>query len=241
MHEVATGAVALIAGAMAAVAGFGIGSLLTPVLALEIGTKLAVAAVAIPHFVGSAQRCWMLRRHIDRRVLLGFGITSLAGGLAGALAHTWLSSRALGPIFGFLLVLAAIAEFTGWMEKVRWRRRGAWVAGALSGAFGGLVGNQGGIRSAAMLGFDVPKESFVATAAAIALFVDVARLPVYLATQWRDIAAILPLIAVATIGVVLGTAFGTRMLGRIPEQSFRRVIAVLLFALGLYMALAGCH
>ena len=38
---------AVVAGAIAAVAGFGIGSLPTPVLALETGTKLAVAAVAI--------------------------------------------------------------------------------------------------------------------------------------------------------------------------------------------------
>jgi uncharacterized protein len=241
MLELLIAGVALTAGGIAAVAGFGIGSLLTPTLALETGTKLAVAAIAIPHFIGSAQRYWMLRRHVERRMLLGFGVASAAGGLAGALAHTWLSSRVLAAMFGLLLILAAIAEFTGWMEKVRWGRRTAWLAGALSGAFGGLVGNQGGIRSAAMLGFDVPKESFVATAAAIALFVDAARLPVYLATQWADIAAIWPLVTVATIGVVVGTALGTRLLGRIPGQLFRRIVAVLLAALGVYMALAGGH
>jgi uncharacterized membrane protein YfcA len=63
---------ALVAGAIAAITGFGVGSLLTPAMALQTGTKLAVAAVAIPHFTGTAQRFWMLRRH----VLLGFGIAS---------------------------------------------------------------------------------------------------------------------------------------------------------------------
>jgi uncharacterized membrane protein YfcA len=237
VFELALGAVALLAGAVAAVAGFGIGSLLTPALALETGTKLAVAAIAIPHFVGSAQRYWMLRQHVERRVLLGFGVTSAAGGLAGALLHTWFSSRVLSLVFGVLLVLAALGEFTGWMQRARWGRRAAWIAGALSGAFGGLVGNQGGIRSAAMLGFDVPKEAFVATATAIALFVDLARLPVYLAAQWRDIAAIWPLVAIATLGVVVGTALGMRVLGRVPQQAFRRIVAVLLLLLGLYMLL----
>jgi hypothetical protein len=132
-----------------------------------------------------------------------------------------------------------MSEFTGWMERVRWGRRAAWIAGAISGALGGLVGNQGGIRTAAMLGFDVPKESFVATATAIALFVDGARLPVYLATQWREIAAIWPLVLTATGGVVIGTAFGTRVLGWVPQRVFRRMIAVLLVALGLYMIVAG--
>jgi uncharacterized membrane protein YfcA len=233
------GLASVAAGGIAAVVGFGIGSLLTPTLAIETGTKLAVAAVAIPHFIGSLQRFWMLRSHVDRRVLVGFGIASALGGLAGALLHTRASSRGLAIVFGALLILAGVSELSGWIQRVHWGRRAAWIAGALSGAFGGLVGNQGGIRSAAMLGFDVPRTSFVATATAIALFVDAARLPVYLATQWNEIGHAWPQILVATIGVVIGTAFGTRVLGRIPERTFRRVIAVFLLGFGLYMVVAG--
>ena len=230
--------VGVFAGIVAAVSGFGIGSLLTPTFALQAGTKAAVAAVSIPHVIGTLQRFWILRRHVDRRMLLAFGLTSAAGGLAGALAHVWLSSRYLTIVFGVLLILAAIAEATGWMAKVHWGRRTAWIAGALSGIFGGLVGNQGSIRSAAMLGFDIPKESFVATATAIGLFVDGARLPVYLATQWDDIAQQWPLIVSASIGVCVGTAIGSRLLARIPRSMFRRIVAVLLFALGIYMLTA---
>ncbi len=230
---------AIVAGGIAAVTGFGIGSLLTPVLALTTGTKLAVAAIAFPHFVGTAQRFWLLRRHVDRRVLLGFGITSALGGLAGALLHTRISSRGLAVVFGCLLIFAGLSQLTGWVERVHWGRRAAWLAGLLSGTFGGLVGNQGGIRSAAMLGFDVPKESFVATATAIGLFVDVARLPVYLAAEARAIAHVWPLLLAATVGVVIGTSLGTRLLGRLPQRTFRRVIALLLITLGLYMAIAG--
>lgn len=231
--------VAVIAGSVAAVTGFGVGSLLTPTLALETGTKLAVAAIALPHFVGTAQRFWVLRRHVDRRILLGFGIASGVGGLAGALLGTRISSSGLAVVFGALLILAGISELTGWIRRVRWGRRAAWVAGAVSGALGGLVGNQGGIRTAAMLGFDVPKESFVATATAIGLFVDVARLPVYLATQGPEIVAVWPWVLIATVGVVIGTATGTRILGRVPEATFRRVLAVLLLVLGAYMAIRG--
>ena len=226
---------AVLAASIAAVTGFGIGSILTPVLALRVGTSLAVAAVAIPHFVGTALRFWVLRRHVDRRVLLGFGITSAIGGLAGALLHTWVSSRALGAVFGCLLILAATSELTGWIGRVRWGRSAAWAAGLLSGLFGGLVGNQGGIRSAAMLGFDVPKESFVATATAIGLFVDAARLPVYVATQGAAMARLAPLLLVAIVGVSVGTALGTRVLAHLPRQLFRRIVAVLLLLLGIYV------
>ncbi|HET7198517.1 MAG TPA: sulfite exporter TauE/SafE family protein [Burkholderiales bacterium] len=232
-------AAAVLAGALASVAGFGIGSLLTPAFGLASGTQLAVAAVAIPHFVGTAQRYWMLRAHVDRRMLFGFGATSAVGGLAGALLHGSLSSRALSLVFGALLLAAGTAELTGWMQRVRWGRRSAWLAGALSGLFGGMVGNQGSIRSAAMLGFDVPKQAFVATATAVALFVDLARLPVYLAGQGRELAPLLPAIGVAVLGVMIGTAAGARLLGRLPQRTFRRTVALLLLALGVYVLAAG--
>ncbi len=231
--------VGLIAAAIASVAGFGIGSLLTPTLALQTGTKVAVAAIAVPHVIATAQRFWILRRFVDRRVLLGFGIASAVGGLAGALAHVWVSSRALAVVFGVVVALAGVSEFTGWMRRVHWGRRSAWAAGAASGVLGGMVGNQGGIRTAALLGFDVPKESFVATSTAIGLFVDGARLPVYLATEWREILGVWPLVVTAVVAVVVGTALGARVLGRLPQQLFRKVIAVLLVLLGVYMAVAG--
>ena len=102
-----------------------------------------------------------------------------------------------------------------------------------------MVGNQGGIRSAAMLGSSVPKESFVATATAVALVVDFARMPVYFVTQRHDMPALLPVILIATGGVLLGTVFGTRMLGWIPENSFKRIVSVIILALGIFLLWQG--
>jgi uncharacterized membrane protein YfcA len=232
-------AAAIFAGAVASLAGFGIGSILTPLLALQLGTKLAVAAASIPHVTGTAVRFWMLRGRLDRRVFLWFGLASAAGGLAGALLHAEASNRALGILLGGLLIFAGLSGWTGLMQRVRLGRRGAWIAGALSGAFGGLVGNQGGIRSAALLAFDIEKEAFVATATAVGLVVDAARMPVYLATTWDDLAAIRGLILVATAGVVAGTVAGRPLLARVPEAAFRRVVAALLVALGVWMIVHG--
>jgi uncharacterized membrane protein YfcA len=118
---------------------------------------------------------------------------------------------------------------------MRFGRRVAWLAGALSGFFGGLVGNQGGIRSAALLGFDIRKEALVATATAIALLVDAARMPVYFAVETRAILGAWPLLAIATAGILLGTFWGVRMLRKIEERTFRRILYVLILGLGLYM------
>lgn len=227
--------VAALAGAISAVTGFGIGSLLTPLLAFAVDIRLAVAAVAIPHVAGTALRFWLIDASVDRGVFRTFGLTSAAGGLIGALMHGWAGSRWLTAVFGLLLLLAAAGEVTGLARRMRFRGAGAWIAGAVSGVLGGLVGNQGGIRSAALLGFDLPRTTFVATATAVALVIDGARLPVYLLTQGRDLAAIGGSIAVATAGVLAGTLLGSRVLRWIPESAFRRVLAVILAALGTWM------
>ena len=225
----------MLAGAIAAVTGFGIGSLLTPVLALQVDTRLAVAAVSIPHLIGTSLRCALMHGGIDRRVLWSFGITSAAGGLAGALLQGAASSRWLTVLFGILLLFAAVSEISGLARRMRFRGWVAWVAGALSGMLGGLVGNQGGIRSAALIGFDLRKELFVGTATAIALFVDGARVPVYLYTQHQEMRSVLLWIILAIAAVIAGTLLGTRALGRIPDVWFRRVLAVTLATLGVAM------
>jgi uncharacterized protein len=65
--------VGFLAGAIASVSGFGIGSLLTPVLAVKAGTKVAVAAVSVPRLTATALRFWLMRKHVDRRLLWNFG------------------------------------------------------------------------------------------------------------------------------------------------------------------------
>jgi uncharacterized protein len=229
--------VSVFAGGIAAVTGFGIGSLLTPVLALQLDTRLAVAAVSVPHVIGTAVRFWLLSGRVDRQVFGNFGLTSAAGGLTGALLHGWANSRSLSIVFGALLLFAAASEVTGLARRMRFRGHVAWVAGALSGLLGGLVGNQGGLRSAALLGFDLSKQSFVATATAVGLFVDGARMPVYLATQYREISAVWSWILIATIGVTLGTVLGSRVLAKIPEIWFHRVLAGVLAILGSAMVI----
>jgi uncharacterized membrane protein YfcA len=229
--------VAIIAGAIASVAGFGIGSLLTPTLGFEYGIKLAVAAVSIPHFVGTAFRFWMIRRSTNKKVLLGFGLMSAAGGLTGALLHTVFSSPILGYVLGAILVFAGFTGLTRIAERMRFGGIIAWIAGGLSGLLGGLVGNQGGIRSAALLGFNLSKEAFVATATAIALVIDIARMPVYFAMQSKQIAQIWDSILITTVGVILGTVMGRRVLEGLPERTFRVVVSTIILTLGIALLL----
>ena len=237
MSDLIVALVGVLAGAVAAVAGFGIGSLLTPVFTLHLDTKLAVAAVSIPHLIGTALRFARMRKDVVREILLRFGVPSAIGGLAGAFLHNALGSPALEAVFGGLLVFAGVSELSGLSKRMRFEGKLSVAAGAASGLFGGLVGNQGGIRSAALLRHGLSREQIVATATAIALLVDGVRMPVYALGALEGIAANLRLIGLATAGVVVGTLIGTPLLRRLPEHWFKRTVALLLVALGVYMLL----
>lgn len=122
------------------------------------------------------------------------------------------------------------------LQQIPHATLGLAVAGGLSGVFGGLVGNQGGIRSAALLGFNVSRDAFVGTATAVALMVDAARMPVYIITQGAEIVREWPRVLLMTAGVLAGTTAGRHLLKIIPEQAFRRIVSALILLLGFYMA-----
>jgi uncharacterized membrane protein YfcA len=239
MLLVAIFVLAVAAGGTAAVVGFGIGSLLTPLLALEFGTVAAVAAVAFPHAIATALRLWRLRRAVDRTVLLRFGALSAAGGLGGSLLFAQLGSRALTIVLGVLLVLTAVAGITGWAQ--RWHPSGVapWLLGVVSGFSGGIVGNQGGVRAAALLSFRLTPAAFVATSTGIALLVDAVRTPIYVHRAGTTLLSLWPVLGVAAAGTVVGTLLGERVLLGMGPERFRRIVSAIIGVVGVVLVLSA--
>lgn len=228
-------AVATIAGGIASISGFGVGSLLTPLLALRMDLQLAVAAVSIPHLLGTAYRFILIKKDFNKDVFIRFGIWSSVGGLTGGLIGTAIQDRTLLIVFAVLLIFAGLTGVLGLSEKMRFPPQLAWIAGLVSGLFGGLVGNQGGIRSAALMGFNLSKTEFIATATGIGLLVDGARMPVYFVHRSHDLLEILLPISVATTGVLAGTWIGQQILHKIPERIFKKVVCGIILLLGISM------
>jgi uncharacterized membrane protein YfcA len=235
LFELLVAVVSMVAGATASVAGFGIGSLLTPLVAVRFGVPAAVAIVAIPHAAATCLRAWRLRAAVNRELFRGFGLASAAGGLLGALLFARLGGTALERILGALLLLTALSALSGWTRRVRLSRWASLVLGVLSGFFGGVVGNQGGLRAAALLGLGLAPAAFVATSTLTGVVVDAVRTPLYVARQGGTLAAEWALVLIATAGTVAGTLLGERVLLGLPPERFRRAVAALVGVLGLWM------
>lgn len=230
---------AFVVASLVTMTGFGLSTSLTPLFALVYRTHIAVMLVAVVHFLNNVFRLGLFRQHVDLGLVRRFGILSIFGALVGSLAQGLVQSDWLKVALGVVLIVLGGIELLPGGAGWRFPRRFDQLGGLLSGLLGGLLGNQGAIRSAYLVNYDIPKERFIATATLIAVLIDSTRIPIYLLTQWGEIAAAWPLLASVTLCAYVGTYVGKRLVGRVSQKAFKRLVNVAVVALGLLMIIQG--
>ena len=103
----------------------------------------------------------------------------------------------------------------------------------MSGFLAGLIGTGGALRGAFLSAFQLPRDQYLANAAAIAFAVDVTRLPVYFGEGFSKSVpwTYYPLL----VGVAWAGAFaGRQLVTRVPQERFRQIVFGLLVLVGLY-------
>jgi hypothetical protein len=247
--------VSLIAAALTLFSGFGLGSLLFPAFALLFPAQVAVAATAVVHLLNNLFKAALLGRYAVWRVVLIFALPGAVTSLLGALLlvnlsrlealGSWelggrtFSTTPLGLTLGGLILVFAALELHPKGRRVALPPRYLPLGGALSGFLGGLSGHQGALRSAFLVRLGLEKRAFLGTSTLCAVVIDVARLCVYglrifSSEGLRDARAS---ILAGTLAAFLGSYFGVRMIGKTTMEGIRKLVGVLLVALGL--ALAG--
>lgn len=223
---------ALLAEVAGTVGGFGSSVFFVPVANFYFDFQSVLGITVLFHLASNVSKLGLFRGGVDKRLLLQLGVPSVLFAILGGLASAHVQAASLEMVLAvFLLVLS------GWMLlRPRWRlaptRAGALVGGVVSGGMAGLVGTGGAVRGMTLAAFDLRKEVFVATSAAIDLGIDLSRAAVYAHNGYihgHDLAW-LPLLAVVAIA---GTWFGRRILQRIPQAQFRRIALALVFGIGL--------
>jgi uncharacterized membrane protein YfcA len=216
---------------------FGLGTILTPTLTFFYDIKIAVFLTAIVHGFNSLLRVILFRKHISLKVLRRFGILSIMGAFLGAFLQFYLYSSWLKIFLGILLLVLGGQELLPKGRTLTFPRKIDFAGGFFSGLLGGLIGNQGAIRSAYLLNYNLPKEAFIASAASIAFLVDLTRVPVYLISYSRQLGenwlSLLGLVVVA----YLGTLTGSRLVKKVSAGAFKKIVALGIVILGVLLLL----
>ena len=214
------------------IAGFGSSTVFLPLAFLFFDFKTTLVLVALMHIFGNIGRISFFKSSLDKHMLLVFGLPSVILTLIGALLVNFISQDILKGILGIFLVI--YASLSLWREdlKVRGSFLNSIIGGGLSGFLAGLIGTGGALRGAFLTAFGLPKEKYIATTAAIALAVDLTRIPVYFAQGFLD-DSYFWYIPVLFIIALAGSYAGKLVVKKIPNKTFKKVVLWAIIVIGI--------
>ena len=236
---------ALIASALTLFSGFGLGTLLMPVVALFFSIEIAIAITAIVHLANNFFKLILVGKNANKAAVLNFGLPAVLFAFLGALFLSWLASapalysyeifgaeRVIMPIkliVGVLILIFVVLEMSPTFASISMDKKYLPFGGAISGFFGGLSGHQGALRSMFLIKAGLTKEQFIATGVVIAVLVDIARLSIY---GW-DISVNAnqfnwPLVLSACLSAFAGAFFGAKLVTKMTIGSIQKIVSCML-------------
>ncbi|MEW6011395.1 MAG: sulfite exporter TauE/SafE family protein [Euryarchaeota archaeon] len=224
-----------VAGTMA---GFGSSTLFMPLALFLVDFRIALVMVAVLHISGNLGRLGFFKKGLNYRILLLFGVPSVILTVIGAFLVDYVNQDILKFSLGLFLIFYVIWSLYKSDFKISPTPISTTLGGGLSGFLAGLIGTGGALRAAFLTGFGLKKEVYLATAAAIALGVDLTRLPIYLSQGFLpdELIILIPFLVVAAI---TGSYTGKKLLSRISAAGFRRVVLGALLLMGVYFVVQG--
>ena len=234
--------------------GFGLGTILTPVLMIFFPVDLAIALTGVVHFLNNLFKIVLVGRNADKKVLLKFGVPAVLAAALGAWvllhipdAKPLFTYEIWGRVFqvypvkfliSILLIIFASMDLIPYFRDLQFGKDKLPLGGALSGFFGGLSGNQGALRSAFLIKAGLTKEAFIGTAVVVSTFVDFTRLSVY-ATRFTQsgLTDNLTLVICATLSAISGAYLGNILLKKVTFKSLQIFVAVMLIGVSIALGL----
>ncbi len=238
MIELLFFASAFAAEVLGTVAGFGSSTIFLPLALFFVDFRTALVLVALFHIFGNLGRIAFFRHGLSKKMLMLFGVPSVVLTAIGALLVSYIHQDALKLVLGAFLLLFSLGSLARPGFNFRPTKENAVAGGAVSGFFAGLIGTGGALRAAFLNAFGLKKGVYIATAAAIALAVDVTRVPIYFGSgflspefYWH-----IPLLLIVALA---GSYTGRKVVDKIPQKIFRKVVLVAIAAISLKLVYDG--
>ncbi|WP_299434023.1 sulfite exporter TauE/SafE family protein [uncultured Aquimarina sp.] len=250
MEIIITSTVAFLVSILTFFSGFGLGTILTPVLMIFFPVEIAIALTGIVHFFNNVFKLFLVGKNANKTVLLRFGVPAVIAAFAGAWVLVHIPD--IKPLFTYdlfdktfevypvkfiisiLLIIFASMDLIPYFTRLKFGEEKLPLGGVLSGFFGGLSGNQGALRTAFLIKAGLSKEAFIGTAVVVSTFVDFTRLSVY-ATNISEsgISDNLPLVICATLSAIAGAFIGNKLLKKVTLKFLQIVVAIMLIVISV--------
>jgi len=227
----------LLASNIGTFAGFGISTIMIPVLLLFFKLPETLLFVGILHLFDDIWKIILFKKGIRWKLIISFGIPGIIASYIGASLILNISQIVLSRILAafFLAYVIFIIIKPNW--KLRESYPIATIGGTLSGFFAGIFGVGGAIRGIFLSAFNLPKEAYLFTAGAISAVIDITRISKYVVDGIRIDNYILIGMILFIPASFIGAYLGYKIVNRIPQKYFRLVIGIFLLIISLKLLL----
>ncbi|MGC9516421.1 MAG: sulfite exporter TauE/SafE family protein [Methanomicrobiales archaeon] len=230
--------VAYIAEVIGTSAGFGSSTIFLPLALFFVDFPTALILVAIFHIFGNLGRITFFRKGIHKKLILIFGVPSIVLTVIGAYMVPFISQDILKLILGIFLIFFSILSIYKPDLRFPATKKSSIMGGSISGFLAGLIGTGGALRGAFLMAFNLQKATYIATAAVIALAVDITRIPIYLSEGFLnpDLYYYIPLLFIVSVA---GSYTGKRIVNKIHQEKFKKFVLIVIILISMKLIFDG--
>ena len=221
------------ASAAGTVSGFGISTLMVPVMLFFLPLSLTLLFVGVVHWFGDFWKIFLFKRGFNWKILFAFGIPGVIASFIGARLTFEAPENLLSRLVGVFLIAYVLFIIFKPSFKLKPKTSTAFLGGLFSGLAGGLTGVGGGaIRAVVLSAFNLQKEIYVFTTGVIGATIDASRIIGYFTGGTRLTGTLLIGLPFFVLASFLGVKIGKIFVDKIPQEKFRFVVAFFLFVIG---------
>ncbi len=227
---------ALVSEVLGTVSGFGSSILFVPVASMFFDFKLVLGITAVFHVFSNLSKIFLFRKGVEKQIIIKLGIPAVAAVIVGALLTSVIPQREIEIGMNVMLVALSLYLLFNMNKTIERSNRNLILGGTISGFLAGLVGTGGAIRGLTLSAFNLEKNIFVATSAAIDLGVDSSRAVVYVLSGYfpKELWVTIPFLIIISI---LGSWIGKQILNQTTQTAFRYiVVGTIIFTASVQLA-----
>lgn len=225
---------AVIAEIIGTIGGFGSSVFFVPLANFFFDFQTVLGLTALFHVFSNISKIALFKKGLDKKLLLSIGVPSVVFVIVGGLLTQFLDNTILEIVLAVFLIAFSLLFLIKKELVIKPTSKTTFIGGSLSGFTAGLLGTGGAIRGITMAAFNLEKNVFIATSAAIDFAIDFTRTFVYFFNGYikKDILIYIPFLIVISW---VGTYIGKYILQFIPQEKFKQIALGLILCIGIIM------
>ncbi len=225
------GVLVFVASLIGTLSGFGISTIMVPVLLLFFPLPLTLLFTGVIHWFGNVWKILLFRSGLGQwKIILWFAAPAVIASFIGATVSVTVPEQILLRILGGFLLAYALFIFLKSEWKLPENRVIAGVGGTAAGFSSGIFGVGGEIRAAFLTALNLPKEVYFFALGVMGLAIDSARIVGYLgggtALEGFFLRGLILFVPVSFVGAWTAKRF----VNLIAQKYFRIFVALFLAA-----------